>query len=179
MHSNIIKHLEANTILSEKQHGFSKRRECETQLVMVVNDFAKILNNSQQVDTILLDFSKAFDKVNHRKLLMKVEHYGRGKLLMKVEHYGRGKLLMKVEHYGRGKLLMKVEHYDRGKLLDWMKDFLSDRTQQVWRMLQLWNTPPWLGTRLAKETNTYDTKLKWCNVVHRDLWLETDEPQAA
>ena len=38
---------------------------------MVVNDFAKILNNSQQVDTILLDLSKAFDKVNHRKLLMK------------------------------------------------------------------------------------------------------------
>ena len=63
---------------------------------MVVNDFAKILNNSQQVDTILLDFSKAFDKVNHRKLLMKMEHYG-----------------------------------IRGKLLDWMKDFLSDRTQQV------------------------------------------------
>ena len=63
---------------------------------MAVNDFAKILNNSQQVDTILLDSSKAFDKVNHRKLLMKMEHYG-----------------------------------IRGKLLDWMKDFLSDRTQQV------------------------------------------------
>ena len=76
IHSNIIKHLEANTILSEKQHGFRKRRGCETELVMVVNDFAKILNNSQQVDTILLDFSKAFDKVNHRKLLMKMEHYG-------------------------------------------------------------------------------------------------------
>ena len=37
---------------------------------MVVNDFAKNLNNSQQIATILLDFSKAFDKVNHRKLLV-------------------------------------------------------------------------------------------------------------
>ena len=82
IHSNIIKHLEANTILSDKQHGFRKRRGCETQLVMVVNDFAKKLNNSQQVDTILLAFSKAFDKVNHRKLLIKMDHYGiRGKLL--------------------------------------------------------------------------------------------------
>ena len=82
IHSNIIKHLEANTILSDKQHGFRKRRGCETQLVMVVNDFAKNLNNSQQMDTILLDFSKAFDKVNHRKLMIKMDHYGiRGKLL--------------------------------------------------------------------------------------------------
>ena len=49
---------------------------------MVVNDFTKNLNNSQQVDTILLDFSKAFDKVNHRKLVIKMDHYGiRGKLL--------------------------------------------------------------------------------------------------
>ena len=48
---------------------------------MVVNDFAKNLNNSPQVNTILLDFSKAFDKVNHRKLLIKMGHYGiRGKL---------------------------------------------------------------------------------------------------
>ena len=70
IHSNIIKHLEANEILSDTQHGFRKRRGRDTQLVMVVNDFAKNLNYSQQLDTILLDFSKAFDKVNHRKLLI-------------------------------------------------------------------------------------------------------------
>ena len=70
IHSNIIKHLEANEILSDTQHGFRKRRGRDTQLVMVVNDFAKNLNYSQQLDTILLGFSKAFDKVNHRKLLI-------------------------------------------------------------------------------------------------------------
>ena len=70
IHSNIIKHLEANEILSDTQHGFRKRRGRDTQLVMVMNDFAKNLNYSQQLDTILLDFSKAFDKVNHRKLLI-------------------------------------------------------------------------------------------------------------
>ena len=82
IHSNIINHLEHNSILTDSQHGFRKRRSCITQLILVVNDFAKRLNSSNQLDTILLDFSKASDKVNHRKLLLKLDHYGiRGKAL--------------------------------------------------------------------------------------------------
>jgi len=42
----------------------------------------QILNEGQQVDAILLDFSKAFDKVPHQRLLFKLQHYGvRGQLL--------------------------------------------------------------------------------------------------
>ena len=49
---------------------------------MLVNDLAKSLNEGDQLDVVLLDFSKAFDKVNHRKLCLKLEHYGiRGELL--------------------------------------------------------------------------------------------------
>ena len=82
IHSSVIKHIEGNLILTDAQHGFRKRRSCVTQLVMVVNDFAKSLNSSKQLDTILLDFSKAFDKVNQHKLLLKMDHYGiRGKSL--------------------------------------------------------------------------------------------------
>ena len=82
VHSNVMSHLENNDILSDVQHGFRKRRGCDTQLVLVINDFAKALNNAQKLDTILLDFSKAFDKVNHRKLCIKLDHFGiRGKLL--------------------------------------------------------------------------------------------------
>ena len=43
---------------------------------MTINDFAKALNDGQQIDSILLDFSKAFDKVDHRKLCVKLAHYG-------------------------------------------------------------------------------------------------------
>ena len=64
-----------NNILSDVEHGFRKSRSCETQLITLVNDIAKSLNDGGQLDAALLDF-KAFDKVNHRKLCLKLEHYG-------------------------------------------------------------------------------------------------------
>ena len=62
--------------LSDTQHGFKKFRSCETQLLQTINNLAKSLISREQVDSILLDFSKAFDKVCHRKLLLKLNYYG-------------------------------------------------------------------------------------------------------
>ena len=74
--SNLMKHLDNNNILTDKQHGFRKKRSCDSQLLITVDDLARALNNRQQVDCILLDFSKAFDKVSHFLLQHKLEHYG-------------------------------------------------------------------------------------------------------
>ena len=60
--SNIFSHLEEHGILCDEQHGFCQKRSCETQLITAVNDFAIALNNSEQVDAIFLDLSKAFDR---------------------------------------------------------------------------------------------------------------------
>ena len=77
-----------NNILSDVEHGFRKSRSCETQLITLVNDIAKSLNDGGQLDAALLDFSKAFDKVNHRKLCLKLEHYGiRSELWNWVKNY--------------------------------------------------------------------------------------------
>ena len=56
-----------------EQYGFRTRRSCDTQLISTIHNFATSLDNSKQVDTILLDLSKAFDKVPLIRLCHKLE----------------------------------------------------------------------------------------------------------
>ena len=46
-------------------------RSCETQLLETINYIAMAF---KQTDLLLLDFSKAFDKVSHQQLLYKLSH---------------------------------------------------------------------------------------------------------
>ena len=41
----------------------------DTQLIMLVEDLARNAGFGKQTDLILLYFSKAFDKVNHSKII--------------------------------------------------------------------------------------------------------------
>jgi len=76
IHSSIMKHFDANNILSDTQHGFRYKRSCESQLIITVQEIVKRLAKGSQVDIILLDFAKAFDKVPHARLLHKLSYYG-------------------------------------------------------------------------------------------------------
>ena len=69
-------HVDKNSIFSDAQHGFRKRRSCITQLILCTHDLLKGIDQGEQHDIILLDFSKAFDKVPHRRLLHKLQYYG-------------------------------------------------------------------------------------------------------
>jgi hypothetical protein len=53
-----------------------RRRSCETQLLTLTHELAKSLDSGIQQDLIILDFSKAFDKVPHQRLLSKLDFYG-------------------------------------------------------------------------------------------------------
>ena len=71
-------HLDQYNLLSDKQDAFSKWHSCETQLITVINDWAKILDKKGQVDTFILDFEKAFDTPTHEPLKSKLFSYGIG-----------------------------------------------------------------------------------------------------
>ncbi len=74
--SHIMTHLTDHSILTDTQHGFRSGRSCESQLVGFVGEVAKSLDTNKQVDVAVLDFSKAFDRVPHQRLLSKARHYG-------------------------------------------------------------------------------------------------------
>ena len=61
------------------------------QLINTIQDLTG-LNNHQQIDTILLEFSKAFDKVAHERLARKLHHYGiRGRTLELIKSFLHGR----------------------------------------------------------------------------------------
>ncbi len=72
----LCNHIDQHQILCEEQHGFRSKHSCESQLIQTVHDLAEGLNNRIQTDVVIMDFSKAFDKVAHNKLLLKIQHYG-------------------------------------------------------------------------------------------------------
>ena len=46
-----------------------------TNLLETLNIITDAVNKGKSVDLVLLDFAKAFDKVSHEKLLLKLEAY--------------------------------------------------------------------------------------------------------
>ena len=86
--SNVMKHLDKYNILCANQHGFRRNHSCETQLINTIHEIASLVDQRHQVDMIIMDFAKAFDKVPHQRLLLKLARYGiRGKALKWTEAF--------------------------------------------------------------------------------------------
>ena len=62
--------------ISEYQHGFISGRSTISNLVSITQYIANILDNAGQVDIIFTDFSKAFDRLDHGILLIKLSRAG-------------------------------------------------------------------------------------------------------
>ena len=70
----LIKH----KLLNSSQHGFLKARSCLTNMLCFFEEISKWIDVGSPVDIIYLDFQKAFDKVPHQRLLLKLKAHGIG-----------------------------------------------------------------------------------------------------
>ena len=69
---DIIAHMNANGLISNKQFGFISGRSTILQLLHVVEEWTDILESGGTIDVCYMDFMKALDKVPHRRLLEQV-----------------------------------------------------------------------------------------------------------
>jgi len=85
----IIEHLEKHTLVRDSQHRFVRNKSCVTNLLVFVEEVANYLDSRYPVDVIYLDFQKAFDKVPHKRLILKKlgAHGIDGKLLEWIEKW--------------------------------------------------------------------------------------------
>ncbi|MCG8045675.1 MAG: reverse transcriptase family protein [Candidatus Thiodiazotropha endolucinida] len=72
----IVQHMTDNNLFNPSQHGFIKGKSCLTQLLEFIEDVSQAIDDGYNVDVIYLDFKKAFDKVPHQRLLLKLQNYG-------------------------------------------------------------------------------------------------------
>jgi len=57
--------MDDNNLFNENQHGFRTGRSCVSQLEQY-DLILSILEDDANADVVYLDFSKTFDKVNHK-----------------------------------------------------------------------------------------------------------------
>jgi hypothetical protein len=72
----MMDHLVENNLLNTSQHGFIPGRSCATNLVIFTDKVTKIIDEGSSADLFYLDFAKAFDKVPHERLIIKLEAKG-------------------------------------------------------------------------------------------------------
>ena len=78
--------------LFENQFAFVSKKSTNLQLLKYLNTIISNVSNGFQVDSIYLDFAKAFDTVVHSKLLSKLSFYGvKGNLLKWIESFLAGR----------------------------------------------------------------------------------------
>lgn len=72
----IREHLDFHKLITDSQHGFTKGKSCVTNLLSFYRTVYEAADDDDNYDVIYLDFSKAFDRVPHERLLRKIKSHG-------------------------------------------------------------------------------------------------------
>ena len=88
MVKRLIAFIDKNKILSKHQYGFRQNRSTEHAIIDFVDKITKAIDQGKFSVGIFLDLSKAFDTINHKILIRKLDHYGvRGVAKKWLENY--------------------------------------------------------------------------------------------
>ena len=74
--SRVISFLNRNNIIYEKQFGFRPKYSTNHALIKIVDTITNALDSGKLAAGIFVDFQKAFDTVDHKILISKLNHYG-------------------------------------------------------------------------------------------------------
>ena len=69
----MVDFLVRHKLLNPSQHGFFKARSCLINTLCILEEITKWIDEGSPVNIIYLDFQKAFDKVPHQRLLLKLK----------------------------------------------------------------------------------------------------------
>jgi hypothetical protein len=85
---DLMEHLLRNRLLRDSQHGFRSKKCCVTNLLEFLEKVTSVVDSGGSMDVVFLEFAKAFDKVPHRRLLVKLGAHGvKGRVLRWIKHW--------------------------------------------------------------------------------------------
>ena len=90
LRDNIIMHIREFNLINSSQHGFVKNRSCLTNFLKFLEYVCNYIDKGLPVDVICLDFRKTFDKVPHKRLMVKA-HGIEGKILGWIDDWLNGR----------------------------------------------------------------------------------------
>ena len=76
MYNRILKFINKHKLLYKYQFGFRKDHSTYMALIILIDKITAALDNGDFTLAVLIDFRKAFDTVDHKILLDKLQHYG-------------------------------------------------------------------------------------------------------
>ena len=88
IYNRIYNYIEKHKLITPHQHGFRTNHSTESAIINFINNIYNALENRNHYIGICIDFSKAFDCLNHRILIDKLENIGvRGPALALMTDY--------------------------------------------------------------------------------------------